>query len=163
MFHRDQMLKRILDGFRILTIFVLVNIAWIPLFLYGKQEAELYWQLQDKGVTTSGTVVKIHRGAKFSQWPEVTFEVNNNSYIFEFHSSMRKYKVDEQVIVRYDPTDPNIALIDSDESWKHPMFVISLAIFLALFLNIIMIWGVWRRIQFNRMAAKAYRLPPQVS
>jgi hypothetical protein len=151
--------RKPLNWFEVVIVIILIQFTWIIVLMSGLEHAEISWRLQNKGVTTSGTVAKIHHGAQMSVWPEVTFEVNGKTYAFEFRNRMRRYEVGEQVIVRYDPADPNVAQIDSDERWKYPAFEISFALLIALFCNSLMIWALRARWRQARLLSQSYRLP----
>jgi hypothetical protein len=86
-----------------------------------------------------------------SEWtctlPVVDFKVSDQVYTFEGSTASYPpaYEVGEQVGVRYDPTNPNAAQIDSlFERWVFPVIIIPAMILAALILNFFMI-RAWRR------------------
>lgn len=129
-----------------------INLICMVAFLRGWEVARLGWALQDKGVTTSGTVVKVYHRRPFNMgWPTVAFEVNGKTYSVEVRTNLRSYPVGEQVTIRYDPADPNLAQIDNQDRWKYSAYWISIGVCLALFFNSLAFLA-WRRGRFNFIA-----------
>lgn len=132
------------------TIFF--NVFLAGFCLWGVYAAYTGWQLQTNGVTTPGTVVSLSEqndaeGGCCTYVPVIDFKVNDQVYTFEGDnaSDPPAYDVGEQVNVRYDPTDPNTAQIDSFfERWIFPIMIIPAMIFAAMILNFFMI-RAWRR------------------
>jgi hypothetical protein len=132
------------------TIFF--NLFFAGFCLWGVYAAYTGWQLQTNGVTTSGTVVRLNEqsdaeGGCCTYVPVVDFNVNDQVYTFEGDnaSDPPAYQVGEQVNVRYDPTNPNTAQIDSFfERWIFPILIIPAMILAAVILNFFMI-RAWRR------------------
>src|SRR5512134_3214996 len=131
---------------------IAANLFFAAFCLWGVYAAYTGWQLQTKGVTTPGTVVRLaerssSEGGCCTYVPVVDFEVNNQVYTFEGdHASYPpRYEVGEQVNVRYNPTNPNTAQIDSFfERWIFPIIIIPAMIIAAVILNFFMI-RAWRR------------------
>ena len=132
------------------TIFF--NLFFAGFCLWGVYAAYTGWQLQTNGVTTPGTVVRLNEqsdaeGGCCTYVPVVDFNVNDRVYTFEGDnaSDPPAYQVGEQVNVRYDPTNPNTAQIDSFfERWIFPIIIIPAMILAAAILNFFMI-RAWRR------------------
>ncbi len=79
--------------------------------------------------------------------PVVDFTVRGQIYTFEGDNASYPpaYEVGEQVEIRYDPTNPNTAQIDSlFERWIFPIIIIPAMIIGAAILNFFMI-RAWRR------------------
>ena len=131
---------------------VFFNLFFAAFCLWGAYAAYTGWQLQTRGVTTTGTVVRMNEqsdgeGGCCTYVPVVDFQVNGSVYTFEGDtaSDPPAYRVGEQVDVRYDPTDPNTAQIDSwFERWIFPIIIIPAMIIAALILNVFMI-RAWSR------------------
>ena len=132
------------------TIFF--NLFFAGFCLWGVYAAYIGWQLQTNGVTTPGTVVRLNEqsdaeGGCCTYVPVVDFKVNDQVYTFEGDnaSDPPAYQVGEQVNVRYDPTNPNTAQIDSFfERWIFPILIIPAMVLAAAILNFFMI-RAWRR------------------
>ena len=132
------------------TIFF--NLFFAGFCLWGAYAAYIGWQLQTNGATTPGTVVRLNEqsdaeGGCCTYVPVVDFKVNDQVYTFEGDnaSDPPAYQVGEQVNVRYDPTNPNTAQIDSFfERWIFPIIIIPAMILAAAILNFFMI-RAWRR------------------
>jgi len=132
------------------TIFA--NLFFAAFCLWGVYAAYTGWQLQTKGITTPGTVVRLSErsdpeGGCCTYVPVVDFQVSDQVYTFEGDNASYPpaYKVGEQVDVRYDPTNPNTAQIDSlFERWAFPVIIIPAMILAALVVNFFMI-RAWRR------------------
>lgn len=131
---------------------IIANLFFAAFCLWGVYAAYTGWQLQTKGITTPGTVVKLAErsgveGGCCTYVPVVDFEVNNQVYTFEGDTASYppQYEVGEQVSVRYDPTNPNTAQIDSlFGRWIFPIIIIPAMILAALVINIVML-RAWRR------------------
>lgn len=127
------------------TIFF--NLLFTGFCLWGVYAAYTGWQLQTKGVTTTGTVVQMEEsstseGGCCVYSPVVEFKVNGQNYIFESGnaSDPPQYKVGDRVNVRYDPAAPNTAQIDSYfERWAFPVCIIPSMTIAALVLNLFML------------------------
>lgn len=127
-----------------LTIFM--NLFLGGFCLWGVYAGYMGWQLQTKGETTPGTVVRLEESSSSDDGccvysPVVEFDVDGQTYSFEGNnaSDPPDYKVGEVVDVRYDPSDPNTAQIDSYfERWAFPVCIIPAMIITALVLNFFM-------------------------
>ncbi|MGE5775690.1 MAG: DUF3592 domain-containing protein [Chloroflexota bacterium] len=151
----DKTLKAVEKGASRLQIgcwAVFANLFFAAFCLWGAYAAYTGWQLQTKGMTTDGTVVKLNEqsdsdGGCCTYVPVVDFEVDQQVYTFEGDTASYPpaYKVGEQVDVRYDPTNPNTGQIDSlFERWAFPVIIIPAMILTALILNIVM-FRAWQR------------------
>jgi hypothetical protein len=128
------------------------NLFFAAFCLWGVYAAYTGWQLQTRGVTTTGTVVRLDErsdgeGGCCIYVPVVDFQVNAQVYTFEGDnaSDPPAYDVGQQVQVRYDPANPNTAQIDSlFERWVFPVLIIPAMLIAAVILNIFMI-RAWRR------------------
>jgi hypothetical protein len=131
---------------------VFFNLFFAGFCLWGVYAAYTGWQLQTKGITTPGIVTRLDErsdseGGCCTYVPVVDFEVNDQLYTFEGGNASYPpaYEVGEQVDVRYDPTNPNTAQIDSlFERWVFPVIIIPSMILAALILNFFMI-RAWMR------------------
>lgn len=127
-----------------LTVFM--NLFLAGFCLWGVYAAYTGWQLQTKGETTTGTVVRMEESSSADSGccvysPVVEFDVNGQAYSFEGDnaSDPPAYKVGEVVDVRYDPLDPTTAQIDSYfERWAFPSCIIPAMTLTALVLNFYM-------------------------
>jgi hypothetical protein len=132
------------------TIFF--NLFFTGFCLWGVYAAYTGWQLQTKGVTAPGTVVRLSErsdaeGGCCTYVPVIDFKVNDQVYTFEGGNASYPpaYDVGQQLDVRYDPNNPNTAQIDSFfERWIFPMLIIPAMIIAAAILNFFMIRS-WRR------------------
>ena len=126
---------------------IAANLFFAAFCLWGAYAAYTGWQLQTKGVTTPGTVVRLSErsdsdGGCCTYVPVVDFEVNQQVYTFEGDtaSDPPAYEVGEQVDVRYDPTNPDTAQIDSlFERWAFPVIIIPAMILAALILDVVLL------------------------
>jgi hypothetical protein len=128
------------------------NLFLAAFCLWGMYAAYTSWTLQNEGITTTGTVVRLEEsdsseGGCCVYSPVVEFSVNGLIYSFESDnaSDPPAYQVGEVVNVIYDPSDPSTAQIDKwSERWLFPIIIIPAMIFTALILNFFMI-RAWRR------------------
>jgi hypothetical protein len=120
--------------------------------LWGAYAGYTGWKLQNEGIATTGTVVRLEEsdsseGGCCVYSPVVEFSANGQIFSFESGnaSDPPAYEVGEEVNVLYDPADPNTAQIDSFfERWIFPIIIIPAMIFTAGILNFFMI-RAWRR------------------
>lgn len=127
------------------TIFF--NLFFAGFCLWGVYAAYTGWQLQTKGVTTPGIVVRLSEhsdsdGGCCTYVPVIDFKVNERVYTIEGDTASYPpaYDVGEQVDVRYDPANPNTAQIDSlFERWIFPILIIPSMVIGAAILNFFMI------------------------
>ena len=132
------------------TIFF--NLFFAGFCLWGVYAAYTGWQLQTKGETTTGTVVRMEESSSTEGGccvysPVIEFDVNGQTYSFEGDTASYppEYEVGEVVDVRFDPLDPNTAQIDSYfERWAFPICIIPAMTIAALVLNFFM-FRAWRR------------------
>jgi hypothetical protein len=130
---------------------VFANLFFAAFCLWGVYAAYTGWQLQTKGITIPGTVVRLLEqsdsdGGCCTYVPVVDFEVNDQVYTFEGDNASYPpaYRVGEQVNVRYDPANPSTAQIDSFfERWIFPIVIIPAMILAALLVNFFML-RTWR-------------------
>lgn len=132
------------------TIFF--NLFFAGFCLWGAYAAYTSWQLQSNGVITPGTVVRLNEqsdaeGGCCTYVPVIDFQVSGQVYTFEGDNASYPpaYEVGEEVQVRYDPSNPNTAQIDSFfERWIFPIIIIPAMFIAAIILNFYMI-RAWRR------------------
>ena len=131
---------------------VFANLFFAAFCLWGVYAAYSGWQLQTKGVTTTGTVVRLDErssgdGGCCTYVPVVDFRVGDQVYTLEGDNASypTAYEVGEQVDVRYDPANPNTAQIGSlFARWIFPLVIIPAMTIAAVILNVVMI-RAWRR------------------
>jgi hypothetical protein len=134
---------------------ILMNLFFAGFCLWGVYAAYTGWQLQTRGQTTTGTVIRMEEshttdGGCCVYSPVIEFDVSGQTFSFEGGnaSDPPKYKVGEVVPIRYDPADPSTAQIDSYfERWAMPVCLIPAMIVAALVMNFYMI-RAWRRNQY---------------
>jgi hypothetical protein len=115
--------------------------------LWGAYAAYQGWRLQNEGLTTTGTVVRLEEsdsgeGGCCVYSPVVEFTINGQTHSFESDnaSDPPAYQVGEVVDVIYDPSDPDTAQINKwSERWLFPIIIIPAMIFTAAILNFFMI------------------------
>lgn len=115
--------------------------------LWGVYAAYTSWILQNKGIMTTGNVVRLEEsnsseGGCCVYSPVVEFNANGQTYSFEGDtaSDPPAYDVGEVVNVIYDPSDPDTAQINKwSERWLFPIIIIPAMIFTAAILNFFMI------------------------
>ena len=115
--------------------------------LWGVYAAYTSWILQNKGIMTTGNVVRLEEsnsseGGCCVYSPVVEFNANGQTYSFEGDnaSDPPAYDVGEVVNVIYDPSDPDAAQINKwSERWLFPIVIIPAMIFTAAILNFFMI------------------------
>ena len=115
--------------------------------LWGVYAAYTSWILQNKGIMTTGNVVRLEEsnsseGGCCVYSPVVEFNANGQTYSFEGDtaSDPTAYDVGEVVNVIYDPSDPDTAQINKwSERWLFPIIIIPAMIFTAAILNFFMI------------------------
>ena len=120
--------------------------------LWGVYAGYVSWQLEQNGITTTGIVTSLEEssdgdGGCCVYSPVIEFEANGQTYSFESGnaSSPPAYDVGEQVVVLYDPTDPDTAQINKwTERWLMPVILVPAMLFTALILNFFLIRSFWR-------------------
>lgn len=131
------------------TIFF--NLFFAGFCLWGAYAGYISWKLQNEGITTTGTVIRLEEssseGGCCVYSPVVEFNANGQTYSFEGGnaSDPPAYEVGELVDVIYTPSDPSTAQINKwTERWLFPIIIIPAMIFAALMLNFFMI-RTWMR------------------
>ena len=128
------------------------NLFFAAFCLWGAYAGYISWKLQEEGITTTGTVVRLEESSSSEGGccvysPVVEFESNGQTYSFEGDnaSDPPAYETGEVVNVIYDPSDPSSAQINKwSERWLFPIIIIPAMIFGALILNFFMI-RAWMR------------------
>jgi hypothetical protein len=123
------------------------NLFLAAFCLWGVYAAYTSWRLQNEGVTTTGTVVRLEEsnsseGGCCVYSPVIEFSANGQTHSFEGGnaSDPPAYDVGEVVNVIYDPADPATAQINKwTERWLFPILIIPAMIVTALILNFFMI------------------------
>ncbi|MCG2784722.1 MAG: DUF3592 domain-containing protein [Anaerolineae bacterium] len=144
----DQTVNRLQIG--CLTLFF--NLLFGGFCLWGVYAASISWRLETEGQTALGIVTRLEEssdseGGCCVYSPVVEFAAGGQTYTFEGDnaSDPPQYRVGQQVNVRYDPTDPNTAQIDSFfERWLFPIIIIPAMLLTALIVNFFMIRAWWR-------------------
>lgn len=144
----DQTVNRLQIG--CLTLFF--NLLFGGFCLWGVYAASVSWRLETEGQTTQGIVTRLEESSSAESGccvysPVIEFAAGGQTYTFEGDnaSDPPQYRVGQQVNVRYDPTDPNTAQIDSIfERWLFPVIIIPAMLLTALIVNFFMIRAWWR-------------------
>lgn len=123
------------------NLFVLVFLCW-SLYL-----SFVGFRVEMNGAITTGHVsnLKLRDGGTYKA--VVTFEVNGQPYSFDDDTAAYppKYELGENVQVRYDVSNPNIAHIDSVfPVWLFPSCTLAVLIVAFIFINIYN-WRAWKR------------------
>jgi hypothetical protein len=132
------------------TIFA--NLFFMAFCLWGVYAAYVSWQLETGGERTTGVVVRLDEqddpdGGCCTYVPVVEFEAGGRTYSFQGDtaSDPPQYRVNEEVSVLYDPSDPDTAQIDKfSERWLMPLILIPAMILASIIVNIVMV-RAWRR------------------
>lgn len=127
------------------TIFF--NLFFAGFCLWGVYAGYTSWRLQNEGLTTTGSVVRLEEsnsseGGCCVYSPVIEFSANGQTHSFEGDnaSDPPAYQVGEVVNVIYDPADPSTAQINKwTERWLFPIIIIPVMIFAAALLNFFMI------------------------
>jgi len=133
-----------------ITIFA--NLFFMAFCLWGVYAAYISWQLETNGETTTGIVVRLDEqsdaeGGCCTYVPIIEFQADGTTYSFDGNtaSDPPQYKVNEEVPVLYDPSDPNTAQINKfSDRWLMPIILIPTMIFTSIILTFFMI-RAWRR------------------
>lgn len=134
-------------------IIIFANLFLAGFCLWGAYAGYISWKLEQEGVTTTGTVIRLEEssssdGSCCVYSPVIEFTANNDrNYSFESGNASYPpaYDVGEQVNVLYDPSDPDTAQINKwTERWLFPIIIIPVMILTALILNIVLIRAFWR-------------------
>ena len=123
------------------------NLFLAAFCLWGVYAGYTSWRLQNEGVTTTGTVVRLEESSSAESGccvysPVIEFNVDGQTHSFEGGnaSDPPAYDVGEVVNVIYDPSDPNTAQIDKwSERWLFPIIIIPAMTLTAVILNFFMI------------------------
>jgi hypothetical protein len=134
---------------------IFMNLFFAGFCLWGVYAAYIGWQLQSRGHTTTGTVIRMEEsntseGGCCVYSPVIEFDVSGQTFSFEGGNASNPpdYQVGDIVNVRYDPADPNTAQIDSYfERWALPICLIPAMIIATLVTNLFMI-RAWRRNEY---------------
>lgn len=127
-------------GWVAINFFVMIFLCWAVYASF------VGFRVETNGATTEGSVVgQDHDQGTYSAIVE--FEVDGKTYRFEDDSASNppKYEIGEEVMVRYDVSNPNIARIDSPVPlWLFPACAL---IFMIVALIGVNIWGwrAWKR------------------
>jgi hypothetical protein len=132
------------------TIFF--NLFFAGFCLWGGYAGYISWKLQNEGITTTGTVVRLEEsnsseGGCCVYSPVIEFQANGQTFSFEGDNASYPpaYQVGEQVNVIYAPSDPGTAQINKwTERWLFPIIIIPVMILAALILNFFMV-RAWMR------------------
>ena len=127
------------------TIFF--NLFFAGFCLWGVYAGYTSWRLQNEGLTTTGSVVRLEEsnsseGGCCVYSPVIEFSANGQTHSLEGDnaSDPPAYQVGEVVNVIYDPADPSTAQINKwTERWLFPIIIIPVMIFAAVLLNFFMI------------------------
>src|SRR5688572_17817027 len=133
-------------------ILILSNLFLGAFCLWGVYAAYIGWQLQTKGETASGTVVRMEEsnsseGGCCVYSPVVEFRAGGKTYSFQGDtaSDPPEYRVGQEVRVRYDPANPETAQIDSfGERWLFPIIIIPSMLFAALLIDFFLVRALIR-------------------
>lgn len=134
-------------------ILLFANLFFAGFCLWGAYAGYISWRLEQEGVTTTGTVVRLEEsdsaeGGCCVYSPVIEFTANNDQkYTFDGDtaSDPPAYDVGEDVSVLYDPNDPDTAQINKwSERWLFPIIIIPAMIITALIVNIVLVRAIWR-------------------
>jgi len=128
------------------------NLFFAAFCLWGVYAGYINWKLQNEGLTTTGTVVRLQESSSGESGccvysPVIEFNVDGQTHSFEGSnaSDPPSYRVGEVVNVIYDPSDPKTAELNKwSERWLFPIIIIPVMIFAALLLNFFMM-RAWMR------------------
>src|SRR5215207_1875918 len=128
------------------------NLFFAAFCLWGVYAGYTSWRLQNEGMTTTGTVVRLEEsnsseGGCCVYSPVIEFNADGQTHSFEGGnaSDPPAYEVGEVVNVIYDPVDPGTAQINKwTERWLFPILIIPAMIVTAVILNFFMI-RAWMR------------------
>jgi len=121
--------------------------------LWGAYAGYVSWKLENEGVTTTGTVVRLEEsdtndGGCCVYSPVIEF-MTDGDQVFSFEGDNASYppayEVGEDVSVLYDPKDPETAQINKwTERWLFPIIIIPAMLLTALILNVVLLRQLWR-------------------
>ncbi len=133
-------------------ILIFANLFFAGFCLWGAYAGYISWTLEQEGVTTTGTVVRLEEsdsaeGGCCVYSPVIEFTVDGQTYSFDGDtaSDPPAYRVGEEVSVLYHPDEPETAQINKwTERWLFPIIIIPAMILTALIVNIVLIRAIWR-------------------
>ena len=132
---------------------IFANLFFAGFCLWGVYAASISWKLENEGVTTTGTVVRLEEsdtaeGGCCVYSPVIEFTASDDQkYTFEGGnaSDPPAYDVGETVNIIYDPKEPDTAQINKwTERWLFPILIIPAMLLTALIVNIVLIRQLWR-------------------
>jgi hypothetical protein len=132
---------------------IFANLFFAGFCLWGVYAASISWKLENEGVTTTGTVVRLDEsdsaeGGCCVYSPVIEFTASDDQkYTFEGGnaSDPPAYDVGETVNIIYDPKEPDTAQINKwTERWLFPIIIIPAMTLTALIVNIVLIRQLWR-------------------
>lgn len=131
---------------------ILTNLFFAAFCLWGVYAGYASWQLQTRGETAQGTVIRLDEqgdadGGCCTYVPVVEFEAGGRLYSIEGNnaSDPPAYRMGESVRVIYDPSNPEKAQIDKwSERWLFPILIIPSMIIAALVMSFFWV-RAWRR------------------
>ncbi len=126
---------------------MLVNLFVLGFLCWALYMGLVGFRVETNGETTEGYVsdLELRDGGVYRA--VVDFEVNGQTYSFKDDTSSNppKYELGENVMVRYDRTNPNIAQIDS----KFPLWLFPSCTIIGLILALVVVniwgWRMWKR------------------
>lgn len=133
-------------------ILIFANLFFAGFCLWGAYAGYISWTLEQEGVTTTGTVVRLEEsdsaeGGCCVYSPVIEFTVDGQTYSFDGDtaSDPPAYRVGEEVSVLYHPDEPETAQINKwSERWLFPIIIIPAMLLTALIVNIVLIRAIWR-------------------
>lgn len=133
-------------------ILIFANLFFAGFCLWGAYAGYISWTLEQEGVTTTGTVVRLEEsdsaeGGCCVYSPVIEFTVDGQTYSFDGDtaSDPPAYRVGEEVSVLYHPDEPETAQINKwTERWLFPIIIIPAMLLTALIVNIVLIRAIWR-------------------
>jgi len=132
---------------------IFANLFFAGFCLWGVYAASISWKLENEGVTTTGTVVRLEESDSAESGccvysPVIEFTASDDrKYTFEGDnaSDPPAYDVGETVNIIYDPKDPDTAQINKwTERWLFPILIIPDMTITALIVNFVLIRQLWR-------------------
>lgn len=133
-------------------IMLFANLFFAGFCLWGAYAGYISWKLEQEGVTTTGTVVRLEEsdsaeGGCCVYSPVIEFTADGQTYSFDGDTATDPpaYEVGEEVSVLYHPDEPETAQINKwSERWLFPIIIIPAMILTAIVVNIVMIRAIWR-------------------
>jgi hypothetical protein len=128
-------------GWLLINLVIMGFLCWT---LYG---IFVGYRVESNGETTEGHVVALDHVDGGTYSAIVEFEVNGQTYSLDDDSASNppKYEIGENVTVRYDRSNPNIAHIDGVMPvWLFPSCMLIVILFVLIVVNILG-WRAWKR------------------